>query len=149
VEINMKLATCLCAASLLLLVPACKCKPKALAQDVASNPFVGLWEGVDAEQTIYSVRFIDETRWESYSGKLGAGAPYYKGTYTFSGTSAVLKITHNLDTTTMGWALIDDVPKATGMIIGNTLRISALTETDLVRADHNPELKNLDKQKVK
>jgi len=130
-------AVCL-AISALPLFLACKSKPVQTSAPTAPAPvsrnFTGLWEGRDNNGAACTVRFID-ARWESYMDKGGARTPYYRGTYTFTGSSLDLRVLEEGDPVTAEW-----VPERgsfprniSGRLAGGRLKIPALIETELLK----------------
>jgi len=124
-------------ASALLL--GCRSKPLE-TQTVQTAPapisrnFTGLWEGRDKKGAICTIRFIN-AEWESHMAKDGAKLPYYRGTYTFAGSSLELRIIQEGDPMTNEWvAERGNFPKNIfGSLVGGKLRIPALTEAELVK----------------
>ena len=96
--------------------------------------YFGLWEGKEKGGDVYTIRFTDTT-WESRVEKDGVSMPYYKGTYTHTGTRLDLLITEEADLMTMGWRSQRGNlgPGLTGRLSGRALSITALTEADFVK----------------
>ena len=97
------------------------------------NPWVGLWEGMDAKGDIYSLHFA-ASDWEMYIESSGVTLPFYRGTYTFTSSRVTLQVTGEGNYTTMGWmANKDSFPPITGRLSGNVLSVPTFTEADLVK----------------
>ena len=97
----------------------------------AGNPWVGLWEGMDAKGDIYSFHFT-AAGWESYIERSGITVPFYKGTYTYTSSRVTLQVTEEVNTNTMSWMPHkDNFPPITGRLSGNKLSIPTFTEADL------------------
>ena len=135
-----KYATCFSGAVFLALAAGCSKKPEIEpapvpeARRVNRSVYTGLWEGRDKSGDIYTVRFTD-TGWESRVEKDGVSLPYYRGTYTYTGTRLDLLITEEADPRTMGWIPQRGnlQPNLAGRLSGGVLKITALTEADLTR----------------
>jgi hypothetical protein len=136
-----KYAKSFSAAMVLALVPVCivGCSKKPVAPEpepvrTTRGVYFGLWEGKDRNGDVYSIRFTDTT-WESRVEKEGVSMPYYKGTYTHTGTRLDLVITEEADLMTMGWRTQRGNlgPNITGRLSGRALSIAALTEISFVK----------------
>jgi len=99
----------------------------------SGNPWIGLWEGIDAKGDIYSLHFT-ASDWEMYIESSGVTLPFYRGTYTYTTSRVTLQVTGEGNYTTMGWmANKDTFPPITGRLSGNVLSVPTFTEADLVK----------------
>jgi len=123
-----------------ILTTACSKKPVIAPEPepepvrMPRNIYFGLWEGRDRSGDVYTIRFTD-TEWESRVEKGGVSMPYYKGTYTHTGTRLDMLITEEADLNTMGWRSQRGNlgPNLSGRLSGRALSITALTEASLVK----------------
>jgi hypothetical protein len=137
---HMKTTATSIAISLALAAPVlllgCRSKPVEVAPAPApvSRNFTGLWEGVDKKGTIYTVRFAG-AEWECHIEKDGARLPYYRGTYTFSGSSLDLRVLQEADPVTFEWVPErGNFPRnVSGRLTGGRLKVPALTEIELAK----------------
>jgi hypothetical protein len=136
------------AATLALAAPAlflgCRSKPvDVYVQPPAPEPpapvsrnFTGLWEGRDRDGTTYTVRFAASgAEWESHVERGGAKAPYYRGTYTFSGSVLELRVLQEADPATLEWIPErGNFPRSVpGRYVGGRLSLPAFTQAEFVR----------------
>jgi len=126
------------ATAALALLVGCKPKPVQVQQPpvqaAVSRNLTGLWEGKDKKGGIITIRFTS-SGWESHIDNDGSKTPYYRGTYTFEGSSVNLIIVEEADLKTLGWAPEKgNFPKTiSGKLTGGKLKVPALTEAELVR----------------
>lgn len=127
------------ATALLAFAVGCTSKPQ-----VAANPeappsygrsfFVGTWEGKDSKGDLYSFRFT-ATEWESHVDKDGVVWPYFRGTYSFTGTSATLRIAEEGNPRTGRWMADrgNIGQNVSARISGSALRVQALSDADMIK----------------
>jgi len=137
---TVRLAPFLLAFALPALLVGCKSKPvkaerrSAFGTNAGHSIFIGLWQGSNKNGDIYFFKFTN-TDWESQIDRNGVIQPYYKGTYTHEGTFLNLRITHEVNLRTMDWKPeTGNLPQnISGRIEGNVLKVSVLTDAELVK----------------
>jgi hypothetical protein len=136
---TLSLAAFLSISALPALLVGCKSKPAPAAPSAAetrevSSIFAGLWEGKDKKGDIYTFSFTSMD-WESHVDKGGAVQPYCKGTYTHTGSSLILRVTHEVNLKTMNWKpeTGNFPPNISGRLEGGRLKISVLTDAALAK----------------
>jgi hypothetical protein len=112
------------------------CTPKTVtvpAAQVRGNPLVGDWEGKDKKGELYTFTFTSNG-WESHVERNGIKVPFYRGTYTSSGTRVEMQVTAEVDRETMKWVSAKTVfPTMTGRLADSVLTIPRLTEAGLLK----------------
>ena len=137
-KLSTKAATLSVSAALIALAIGCKSKAVITetpqAPEARQNLFIGTWEGTEKNGDIYTVRF-DGSKWEARLEKNGVVRPYYRGTFTFSGSTINMRITEEVNLQTMDWMPErgNMPPNISARLSGRTMKIEALTEAELVR----------------
>jgi hypothetical protein len=135
----IRMAACFFAATVLALMLGCKSKPivspmPEAPPSVGRSLFVGIWEGTDKNGEIFTFRFT-ATEWESHVERDGTAWPHYRGTYTYTGSSASLRIVEEANLRTGGW--MPDRGNVgqniSARLSGGTLKVVAFTTADFVR----------------
>ena len=88
------------------------------------NQWIGLWEGEDADGSIYSFTFLNDTSWEAYFENSGIAFPFYRGTYTYTSSRVVLQITEEGDSNTLKWVKVKQTfPPLTCRLVSGKLNM--------------------------
>ena len=123
-------------AAVLVLALAAGCASGGKVQQASSsggtaaeaNPWLGLWEAVEKDGTVYSVNFTSATEWESYLENSGLTFPFFKGTYSFSGARANLQIVQEGNLDTGAWVTPKDkYPPMTARLANNSFNLPIFT----------------------
>ena len=97
----------------------------------AANPWLGLWEAVEKDGTIYSVEFTSATEWEAHLENSGLRFPFFKGTYTSNGARAELQILQEGNLDTGAWVTPKDkYPSMTARLANNKFNLPIFTNQD-------------------
>jgi len=123
----LKIAAVCLTALVLVLAVSCASGGGSAQQSSSSaaggNPWLGSWEALDKDGTIYSIEFT-ETAWECYLEISGLIMPFFKGTYNYSAARANLQITDELNADTMDWSRSKDTyPPMTARQANNAFKL--------------------------
>ena len=96
----------------------------------SGNPYVGSWKGRGSDGYTYVFKFTGAA-WDSAIEKQGVSVPLYKGTYTYTSSEASLKVTEEINTSTMKWMPAKKAITLTGNCKNNVLTVPAITDAKM------------------